>query len=129
MRYFPTSLQQPGLGETVNVTGNRDTFLVQQMHAVATSIYQAKQRGDKITVSALLDRFKALADEYRGLGAGDLSGTDRFILATGQWIEDSVTAIPSALSALPQAVGSGLIRAAIPFALLWVGFVYLRRMR
>lgn len=129
MRYFPHSLTQPGLGETVNVTGSVDTFLVKQMHALAIAIYDARQRGDKQTVALLLDRFKALADEYRARGAGDLSGTDRFILATGQWIEDSVTAIPSAISALPKAVGVGLIQAALPFAALYVGFLLLKRAR
>ena len=128
---MPAALQQPGryLGETVNVTGNLDTFLVQQMHALAESIYQARQRGDKATVIALLDRFKDLADEYRARGDADLSGTDRFILATGKWIQDSVTVLPSAISALPQAIGSGIFRAALPFALMYLAFIYLKRVR
>jgi hypothetical protein len=128
---LPLALTQPGqyLGETVNITGNLDTYLVQQMHALAISISQAKDRGDKATVVALLDRFKALADEYRARDDGDLTGTDRFILATGQWIQDSVTAIPSAVSALPQAIGSGIFRAVLPFALMYLGFVMLKRVR
>jgi hypothetical protein len=115
----------PGLGEVENVTGDVDTFLVKQMHALAIAIYDAKQRGDKAAVEALLARFVALANEYRARGAGDMTGTDTFILKVGQWIEDSVTAIPSAISALPTAVGEGLIRAAVPFALLYVGFLWL----
>lgn len=128
---LPHSLTQPThyLGETVNVTGDVDTFLVRQMHALAIAIYDAKQRNDKTTVAALLERFKALADEYRARGAGDMTGTDRFILATGQWIEGVVTAIPSAISALPKAVGSGLLQAALPFALLYLGFIALKRVR
>ena len=130
MRYMPTSLTQPGLGATADATDDaRDAFLVRQMHALAIAIYDAKQRGDKTTVAALLSRFEALADEYRARGTADFSGTDRFILATGQWIEDTVTAIPSAISALPKAVGSGLIQAAIPFALLYVGFMFLTSSR
>lgn len=128
---FPASLTQPiqYLGETVNVTGNVSTYLVQQMHALNIAITQAKARNDKQTVAALLERYKALADQYRALGGADLTGVDRFILTTGQWIEGVVTAIPSAISALPTAVGSGLIRAAIPFALLYLGFILLKRVR
>lgn len=129
MRGLPVSLTQPGLGEVTNVSGNLDTFLVQQMHALAQAIYDAKQRGDKATVSALLERFTALAEQYRARGDADLSGTDRFILATGKWIEDTVTAIPSAISALPKAVGSGLIQAALPFAVLYLGFLWVTSRR
>lgn len=123
---FPHSLTQPGLGATLADTPEHsDTYLVQQMHALADAIYQARQRGDKAGVAAMLDRFQALAEEYRSHGSGDLTGTDRFILATGKWIEDSVTVLPSAISALPVAIGKGLITAALPFALLYVGFLYL----
>lgn len=124
MRGMPPSLTQPGLGEVTNVSGNVDTYLVQQMHALADAIYQARQRGDKATVGALLERFTSLAEQYRARGDSDLSGTDRFILATGKWIEDSVTALPSAISALPVAVGKGLIIAALPYVLLYGAFLY-----
>lgn len=125
---MPAALRQPVhyLGA---VPEHTDTYLVQQMHALATAIYQARQRGDKADAASLLERFRALADEYRSHGSGDLTGTDRFILATGQWIQDSVTALPSAISALPVAVGSGIFRAALPFVLLYVGFIALRRVR
>jgi hypothetical protein len=128
---MPYTMQQPGqyLGETANVGGNLDTFLVQQMHALAISISQAKVRNDKATVQALLDRFKALADEYRARGDVDLSGTDNFILRVGQWIDDSVTAIPDAVSALPRAISAGVFRAVLPFALMYVGLVLLKRFR
>lgn len=126
MRYFPHSLTQPGLGETLNVSGNLDTFLVKQMHALAIAIYDAKQRGDKVTVAALLERFSALADEYRARGDADLSGTDRFILAVGAWLDGVVQAIPDATSALPKAIGAGIFQAALPFAALYVGYVLLR---
>lgn len=107
--------------------GARDTFLVRQMHALAIAINQAKERGDRAGVEALLARFKVLATEYRQRGATDFSAFDRFILTVGQWIETSVDAIPGAIAALPMAVGKGLIAAAIPFALLWLGFRYLTR--
>ena len=128
---FPSVLRQPVqyLGETVNVSGNMDTYLVQQMHALAISISQAKERNDKATVVALLERFTDLANQYRARGDADLTGTDRFILATGKWIQDSVTVLPSAISALPQAIGSGIFRAALPFALMYLGFIALRRVR
>lgn len=128
---FPPALRQPVryLGETVNVTGNLDTYLVQQMHALADAIYQARQRNDKAGVAAMLERFSDLADEYRARGDADLTGTDRFILATGKWIQDSVTVLPSAISALPQAIGSGIFQAALPFVLMYVGFLALRRVR
>jgi len=123
---MPHALTQPsgGLGEIV--TAHTDTYLVQQMHALALSIYQAKQRNDRTTVAALLQRFEMLADEYRSHGDADLTATDRFILAVNDWIETSVDAIPSAIAALPTAIGKGLISAAIPFAVLFAGYVVLR---
>lgn len=118
-----------GLGAiTVTNTTARDTFLVQQMHALALAIYQARQRNDKAGVQALLDRFRLLANEYRSRGA-DVTPFDNFINAVGVWIETSVDAIPDAIAKLPQAVGVGLIKAAIPFAALYLGYLYLTRMR
>lgn len=124
---FPRSLTQPGLGAVV--TEHSDTYLVQQMHALALAIYQARQRNDKAAVTALLQRFQMLADEYRSHGTNDLTATDNFILAVNNWIETSVDAIPSAIAALPTAIGTGLIKAAIPFAALYIGYILLRRMK
>lgn len=123
---FPQTLQQPVryLGDVTNVTGNVETYLVQQMHAIATAIYQAKQRNDKATVATLLERFKDLAEQYRAQGAGDMSATDHYIVAVGNWIQGTVSAIPDAVAALPAAVGQGLIKAALPFALLFIGYLY-----
>lgn len=122
---LPLSLTQPvGFGATDDAS--RDTYLVQQMHALATAIYQAKQRNDKADAANLLSQFQELANEYRARGAADITPFDNFVLATGRWIESSVDAIPSALAALPAAVGGGLIRAAIPYALLFAGYVLLR---
>jgi hypothetical protein len=125
---LPLSLTQPvGFGATEDAS--RDTYLVQQMHAIATAIYQAKQRNDKVDAANLLTKFQELANEYRARGASDLTPFDNFVLATGAWIEQSVDAIPNALAALPVAVGSGLIKAAIPFALLYAGYLWLTSSR
>lgn len=126
-RYMPPMLTQPGLGDA-DLT-HTDTYLVQQMHALAISIYQAHQRNDKATVSALLTRFQALANEYRSHGAADMAATDKWILAVGNWIDGVVSAIPDATAALPQAIGAGIFKAAIPFVLMYVGFRYLTSTR
>lgn len=114
----------PGLAGTLVENGNVDTHLVREMHRLADAIYQAKQRNDKVAAESLLDQFKAVASEY-GARGNDLTATDRFVLAVGDWIEKSIDAIPSAIAALPKAIGSGLFQAAIPFALLYLGFIYL----
>jgi hypothetical protein len=96
------------------------------MHALALAIYQAKQRNDRAAVIALRDRFELLANEYRSHGTNDLTPVDNFLLAVDKWVETAVDAIPAAIAALPTAVGSGLIKAAIPFAILFGGYVLLR---
>jgi hypothetical protein len=104
-----------------------DPFLLQQMHALAISIGQAKDRGDKAAVIALRNRFEQLAAQFRANGGTEgLSAVDNFILAVDQWIQTSVDAIPGAIAALPVAVGKGLIMAAIPFAVLALGFLYFK---
>jgi hypothetical protein len=130
MGVFPVSLMQPsdGLGATLESTDARDTFLVQQMHALAIAIYQAKQRNDRVGVQNLTERFKLLANEY-ALRGNDSTATDRFIIAVGDWVETAVDAIPNAIAALPKAVGFGLMEAAIPFAILFVGYKFLTSSR
>jgi hypothetical protein len=121
---LPLSLTQPvGFGAVEDAS--RDTYLVQQMHAIATAIYQAKLRGDKTDAANLLSQFQELANEYRSRGASDMTPFDNFVLATGQWIQQSVDAIPNALAALPTGVGLGLIKAALPFAALYLGYLWL----
>lgn len=123
---LPCTLKQPGgLGATLADDPARDAFLVQQMHALAVSIYQARQRNDRAGVQNLLEVFKKLADEYQSRG-GDITGTDRFVLAVGDWVENSIDAIPSAIAALPKAIGFGLLGAAVPFVLIFAGYVVLR---
>jgi hypothetical protein len=104
----------------------RDQFLLQQMHALAIAIYQARQRNDKVDTQALLNRFKLLADEFRSRG-GDLTPFDNFVNAVGTWIATSVDAIPQAIAALPVAVGKGLIQAVIPYAILAVAFLVFKQ--
>lgn len=111
-----------GLGEV----RTDDPFLVQQMHALAIAINQAKERGDRADVIALRQKFAQLAAQYRANGGDGLSAVDNFILAVDQWIATSVDAIPGAIAALPVAVGKGLIQAALPFALLAIGYIALR---
>ena len=126
MGVFPTSLSYPGLsGTLVADDPARDSFLVRAMHDVAVAIYAAKQRNDRAEVERLLEQFRVFADEYRARGATDLSAVDRFVLAVGNWIENAVDAIPAAIAALPTAVGKGLIQAVIPFAALYLGFLWL----
>lgn len=101
----------------------RDTYLVQQLHALALAIGQAKDRNDKADAASLLIRFKALAEEYRNAGAGDMTAYDNFVLAVGDWIESSIDAIPGAIAALPVAVGKGLLMAAVPFIAMGLGYL------
>lgn len=137
MRGLPMSLRQPGtsgaFGATLSGTlvedTARDTFLVQQMHALAIAIYQAKQRNDRIGVENLLAAFQQLADEYRARGATDMTSFDNFVLSVGNWVETSVDKIPQAIAALPKAVGAGLIQAAIPFIVLYLGFLFVTSRR
>ena len=105
-----------GLGETVTETD--PTRLVRELHATAVAIYQAKTRGDVTGVQNLLAHFRAVAEAYRRTGASDLSQFDALILETGRWVEKALAAVPGAVAALPLAIGEGLIKAAIPFAVL-----------
>jgi hypothetical protein len=135
VRRFPVSLMQPseglgslnGLGATAQATNDpaRDTFLVRQLHALAISIYQAKERGDTATVQALLQRFELLADEYRSRGATDLSAIDNFVLTTGQYIADSSAAAKKLVKEAAIAVGetAGAALGGLPLVPLAIGLV------
>lgn len=104
--------------------------LVKQMHAVNVSIGVERERGNTAGVEALLTRYQSLLAQYKAVarqaGELDFSAFDRFVLNTGQYVSDAVAAIPAATSALPKAIGEGLIKAALPFAALWVGYQFLR---
>jgi hypothetical protein len=131
---FPKALTQPGLGGLFDdVIGgaswtqqNTDTYLVRKMHTIAQAIYDAKQANDKVKASVLLEQFQAVANQYRANGGTELTAVDNFVLAVGNWIESSIDAIPAAIAALPKAIGFGLLQAAVPFAILFGGYVLLR---
>jgi hypothetical protein len=122
---LPESLRQPGdyLGEVVSTP--REVYLQKQLHALAVSLYQAHQRGDKADAAALAAKMQELANELRSYNNADITAFDRLILATSDWVERSIDAIPGAIAALPRAIGGGLIQAAIPFAVLFLGYLWL----
>jgi hypothetical protein len=99
-------------------TTARETFLVNQLHALAISIGQAKARNDVADVQNLQAAFKQLAAEYAAIGSGDVTAFDRAILSTDAWIRSALDAIPGAVAAIPSAIGMGLLKAAAPFVAL-----------
>lgn len=117
-----------GLGE---ITERDPTKLVRELHATATALFQAKQRNDVASVRALLAHFQDVAAQYKAVGAAsdELSFIDRTVLSTGTWIAKAVAALPAATAAIPLAIGQGLVKAALPFALLYGAFLYLRSRR
>lgn len=124
---FPRSLVYPGLGQ---ITETDPTKLVRELHATAIAINQAKARKDIAGVQNLMQHFRDVADQYISLGAqadaAEFSWLDKFILATGTWIEDSIKALPGAIAAVPSAIGEGIIKASFPFILLFGGYIVLR---
>lgn len=122
---FPRSLTQPGMGETERT----DKFLLDQMHAIAISIGQARARGDEAGVVNLQAAFKQLEQEYRARSNDYLTPIDKLIANTGQYVEDVVAAIPNAISAVPKGIASGVIQAVLPFALMYVAFMAFTRKR
>jgi hypothetical protein len=122
---FPESLTQPGMGEDERT----DKFLLDQMHALAIAIAQAKERGDTVGVANLQAAFRKLEQEYRARSGDYLTTTDKLILKTGQYAEDVVTALPRAIAALPKAAASGIFQAMLPFALMYGAFVWFTRRR
>ena len=117
-----------GMGEIITETD--PTKLVRELHATAVALSQAKARNDVAGVKALLSHFQAVAYQYTSTGAAadaaEFSFVDNIVLSTGDWIEKAVAAIPSAVSAIPFAIGQGLLKAALPFALLYGGYLFLR---
>lgn len=109
-----------GLGEIAP-----EARIQKELHALAVAIYAAQQARDVERVISLRQQFVVKAREMAALGGGDLTWLDRFILTTGTWIEQSVKALPAAIAALPAGVGVGLIKAALPYALLYFGVRYL----
>ena len=130
MRYFPESLTQPGLGDYGSYLGadesyRTDKFLLDQMHALAIAIGQAKERGDTQGEIALRTEFKKLEAEYRARSNDYLTTTDKLILKFGGYVEDVINVIPDAIAKVPQQVAKGLFGAILPFALMYGAFLYL----
>jgi hypothetical protein len=117
-----------GLGETILESDPKK--LLTELHATAIAINQAMARNDVASVRAMRAHFQDVANRYTSLGAAadasEFSWLDNFLLSTGSWVERSLAALPGAISALPQAIGEGLLKAAVPFALLAVGFIVLK---
>lgn len=117
----------PGTPILTTQADSRDTYLVQQMHALSQQIYDAKQRKDVAEVQRLLAQFQPLADEYRERGSIGVSPFDTFIVATGNWINQTLAAVPGAIAAPLGAVGEGLIRGLLPFAAIALAFAYIKK--
>ena len=125
------------------VTDGTDQVLLRQLHALALSLYQAQQdvraaqaRGDAgyaakrlEDVQRLRDLFQQTATQFRSNDAELLGAVDRFILAAGNWIEQSVGHLPGAVAAIPNAILDGIgkmgermgttaLKVAVPFLVL-----------
>lgn len=104
------------------VTDGTDQVLLRQLHALALSLYQAQQdvraaqgRGDVAyatkrleDVQRLRDLFQQTAAQFRSNDPELLTAMDRFILATANWIDQSLGALPNAVAAIPNAVVDGI---------------------
>lgn len=131
----------PYRGAALGALATDPQVILRQLHGLAIAIYQAQQRaaqnpGVEVTnVRNLLAQFQVVARRFleasEGADPTKLGALDRFVLATGTWIEQSVQVLPRALSAIPRAfvdaigestgaVGWATLRALVPFALLGV---------
>jgi len=123
-----TTLTVPQSGPVNTLSGEpagNDQALLRQLHALALAIYQAQQdiraaqgRGDAsyararlLDLQRLRDLFQQTAAQFHSNDMELMSGIDRFILAAGTWIEQSMASLPGTLAAIPNAVidGVGLI--------------------
>jgi len=112
VQYFPESLTQPGLGEYSSYLGatasyRTDKFLLDQMHALAIAIGQAKARKDVRGELTLRAEFKKLETEYRARSNDYLTSTDRLILKFGGYVEEVIDVLPRAIAKVPFAIGKG----------------------
>lgn len=109
-----------------------DQVLYQRLHGLALSLYQAQQdvraasqRGDQAYAVARMEDVKQLrnlfaetADEFRQNDpSAQVSTFDRFLLGVDAWISQALAALPGAIAAIPRAIGSGLLSAAVPWLL------------
>ncbi len=89
-----------------------------QMHSINVAIVTEKSRGNVAGVAALLPLYKMWLEKYKTisiqLGQVEFTSFDRFVLSTGNYIEQGVAALPGAIGAVPGAILKGLA----PFLLL-----------
>jgi len=101
-----------------------------QMHALNVSITVERQRGNVAGVRAMLPLYEHWLNRYkevsRQLGQYEFTAFDHFVLSVGQYVEDAANALPDAIAKIPAGIGKGLIKAALPFALLALGWLYFR---
>lgn len=122
----------PGTAVTLNESGLQAELnrALDQMHRINLSIGEARKRGDTATVDTLLAIYKTWLARYKEvakqLGQADFSAFDRFVLNTGTYVSDAVNALPDAAAALPAAIGKGLLKGALPFALLAAAYLFFR---
>lgn len=112
----------PGQGILTTQADSRDTYLVREMHRISQLIYNAKQANNVPEVQRLLAEFQPLADEYRERGAIGVSPFDKFILTTGEWVQQTVNAVPGVISG----IGVGAIKSLWPFALIGAAILYFK---
>lgn len=128
---FTSALIRPGtVGLGQIATDPR--VLLSHLHGLAVAIYQAQQRAhtnpavEIQNVRNLLAQFQDTARRFLAASEAadptELGAIDRFVLATGHWIEGSIRALPGAVSAIPRAlvdaVGGtawGVVRNLLPF--------------
>ena len=126
-RYYPGPASDFNLGQVDGTSDSTSQALLATLHGIAVAINQAKLNNDPATVQSLLINFQQVADAYRAAGGDSTQLTvfDQFVLDTGNWISQTVGALPGAISAVPSAIGKGLIGAALPFVLLYIGYLFL----
>lgn len=103
---------------------------IKQIHALNVSITTERERGNTAGVAAMLPLYETWLERYkavsRQLGQAEFTSFDKFVLSTGQYLEDAANALPDAIGALPSKVGQGLIKAALPFAILGLAWLWFR---
>lgn len=101
-----------------------------QVYAINQSMAAEKARGNAAGVAALLPSFRHWLDRYkavsRQLGSAEFTTFDRFLLDAEKYVTDAGAALPGAVAFLPGAIGGGLLRAAVPFAVLFAAYLWAR---
>jgi hypothetical protein len=109
--------------------------ILEHLHGLAVAIYDAQRRAqtnpviEVQNVRNLLAQFQVTAQRFLAASeAADptqLGALDRFILATGTWIEQSMKALPGVVSAIPRTLvdaigitGWSVVKNVVPLVLL-----------